>query len=108
MVDGDAQGNLVVEPFMMADEDVVGAEVPLTSCMEISMQQVPDGGLANSTESILAKISNCPLKRIDPSLRSGNVEVHTGSEPSRDPLKTTDVSAEDMQFDEGGTAPNSS
>ena len=119
MVDGDAQGNQMVDSFMMVDKSIVGAEVPLISCMvrrppmEIPNQLVSDEGLAASTESILANISNCPWKRIDPTIQLGRVgkeneEAQTGDELSRDPIEKPEVPAEDMQFDEGGTAPNSS
>lgn len=111
MVEDGAQPNRTEDAFLKANESVVGAEVPLNpslmrrSLLAISNQQASDGNLASSSDLISATISNCPLKQIDPSLRSGRMgkedeESLPGDDLSHDQMVPAEAHAKDMQFEE--------
>lgn len=111
MVGGGAQTNQMKDSSMKVDESVISIEVTLNPCTvwhpltEISNQQASDGKLIASAEIVLTNISNCPLKLVDPSLRSKRMgkddeEIQSGEELPHDQMGTPEVPTDDMQFDE--------
>ena len=102
MVGGGAQTNQMKDSSMKVDESVISIEVTLNPCTvwhpltEISNQQASDGKLIASAEIVLTNISNCPLKLVDPSLRSKRMgkddeEIQSGEELPHDQMGTPEV-----------------